>query len=253
MKRFFYFIVCCLCMAIVTPVTAEVPAEKKEKKEKKGKKKKDAYVWKMPALTGDKDFDDYLNLCDSLNSKIENYKEDIVFYEVAEIHIVDENGEKDIRYHVVDSMGNLRSANKAFIQNFDLIMAYPFITLDMTNLGLATTLATTSLANLGLNSLTYAKYLKAGPILIGRGGKEMKEIYKSARHQAKMIKTLKEGKIDDVKALHAEVNAGSIDAGTASLKVIEMKKADYETAFEKITKEDNENPITQNDIPEEVI
>ena len=37
-------------MAIVTPVTAEVPAEKKEKKEKKGKKKKDAYVWKMPAL-----------------------------------------------------------------------------------------------------------------------------------------------------------------------------------------------------------
>jgi hypothetical protein len=67
------------------------------------------------------------------------------------------------------------------------------------------------------------------------------------------IKTLKEGKIDDVKALHAEVNAGSIDAGTASLKVIEMKKADYETAFEKITKEDNENPITQNDIPEEVI
>ena len=97
MKRFFYFIVCCLCMAIVTPVTAEVPAEKKEKKEKKGKKKKDAYVWKMPALTGDKDFDDYLNLCDSLNSKIENYKEDIVFYEVAEIHIVDENGEKDKR------------------------------------------------------------------------------------------------------------------------------------------------------------
>ena len=115
-------------MAIVTPVTAEVPAEKKEKKEKKGKKKKDAYVWKIPALTGDKDFDDYLNLCDSLNSKIENYKEDIVFYEVAEIHIVDENGEKDIRYHVVDSMGNLRSANKAFIQNFDLIMAYPLIT-----------------------------------------------------------------------------------------------------------------------------
>lgn len=253
MKRFFYFIVCCLCMAIVTPVTAEVPAEKKEKKEKKGKKKKDAYVWKMPALTGDKDFDDYLNLCDSLNSKIENYKEDITFYEVAEIHIVDENGEKDIRYHVVDSMGNLRSANKAFIQNFDLIMAYPFITLDMTNLGLAATLATTSLPNLGLNSITYAKYLKAGPILIGRGGKEMKEIYKSARHQAKMIKTLKEGKIDDVKALHAEVNAGSIDAGTASLKVIEMKKADYETAFKKITKEDNENPITSNEIPEEVI
>ena len=68
-----------------------------------------------------------------------------------------------------------------------------------------------------------------------------------------MIKTLKEGKIDDVKALHAEVIAGSIDAGTASLKVIEMKKADYETAFEKITKEDNENPITSNEIPEEVI
>ena len=48
-------------------------------------------------------------------------------------------------------------------------------------------------------------------------------------------------------------NVKNINLCKLENKVIEMKKADYETAFEKITKEDNENPITQNDIPEEVI
>lgn len=252
MKKLLVFMACVLSMGLVLPVSAEMSPEKKEKKEKKKKEKK-PYEWKMPALTGDKDFDDYLKLCDDLNNKIVAYAENIVFYEVAEIHVIDESGEKDIQYHVVDSAGNLRSANKAFEQNFQLIASYPLIALDMTNLGLASTTASLALPNLGLNSISYAKYLKAGPILIGRGGKEMKEIYQRARSQAKQIKALKAGKIDELKALNAEVNASEVDAGAASMRVIEKQKVDYASELEKVTQEDAENPITNDEIPEEEV
>ena len=190
MKKLLVFFACILSLGLVLPVSAEMSPDKKEKKEKKKKEKK-PYVWKMPALTGNQSFDDYLKLCDDLNNKITAYAENIVFYEVVGVRVMDETGEQEIKYHVVDSVGNLRSANKAFEQNFQLITSYPLIALDMTNLGLATSTATLALTDLGLNSISYAKYLKAGPILIGRGGKEMKEIYQRARAQAKQIKALK--------------------------------------------------------------
>lgn len=252
MKKLLAFIALFMCLGLIIPTQASTFIDKKEKKEKKKKAKK-PYVWVMPALTGNKDFDDYLKLCDDLNNKIVAYSDSIVFYEVAEIHVIDESGEKDIQYHVVDSAGNLRSANKAFQQNFDLVMAYPLIALDMTNLGLASTSASLALTDLGLNAISYGKYIKAGPILIGRGGKEMKEIYKRARAQAKQIKALKEGKIDDVKALNAEVNASDVEAGTASMRVIEMQKSDYDSELEKVTQEDNETPVSNEEIPEEVV
>lgn len=252
MKKLLTFVALSMCLGLIMPAQASTLTDKKEKKEKKKKEKK-PYVWEMPALTGNKDFDDYLKLCDDLNNKIVSYSENIVFYEVAEVHVIDESGEKDIQYHVVDSAGNLRSANKAYQQNFDLITAYPLIALDMTNLGLASTNASLALTDLGLNAISYGKYLKAGPILIGRGGKEMKEIYKRARNQAKQIKALKEGKIDDIKALNAEINASDVEAGTASIRVIEKQKTNYDTELEKVTQEDNETPIEEMEIPEEEV
>lgn len=251
MKKLLVFFACILSLGLVLPVSAEMSSDKKEKKEKKKKEKK-PYVWKMPALTGNQSFDDYLKLCDDLNNKITAYAENIVFYEVVGVRVMDETGEQEIKYHVVDSLGNLRSANKAFEQNFQLITSYPLIALDMTNLGLATSTATLALTDLGLNSISYAKYLKAGPILIGRGGKEMKEIYKRARAQAKQIKALKEGNIDQLEALNAEVNASEVDAGAASIRVIEKNKADYDAELAKVTQEDAENPIENDEIPEEV-
>jgi hypothetical protein len=64
MKKLLVFMACVLSMGLVLPVSAEMSPEKKDKKEKKKKEKK-PYEWKMPALTGDKDFDDYLKLCDT--------------------------------------------------------------------------------------------------------------------------------------------------------------------------------------------
>lgn len=244
MKKLFMILMGAIALGIVLPQQA-CAAKKKEKKEKK------AYEWVLPELTGDKNFDEYLLKCDTMYNNIRTYCDSIVFYEVAEIHVIDESGEKDIRYHVVDSAGNLRSANKAFMQNLDLVMAYPQIALDMTLMATYTATATAALPGLGLKALSYGKYVKAGPKIIELGGKEMKKIYKRARSQAKQIKALKAGKIDDVKALNAEVNAGDVEAGAATMRVIEKQKKDYEVEFGKITKEDADTPVTNDDIPEE--
>ena len=64
---------------------------------------------------------------------------------------------------------------------------------------------------------------------------------------------MKEGKIDDVKALNAEVNASDVEAGTASMRVIEMQKSDYDSELEKVTQEDNETPVSNEEITEEVV
>ncbi|MGN1263093.1 MAG: hypothetical protein ACI4TW_03565 [Prevotella sp.] len=243
MKKYFLALVLCLIsLGMIMPTEANAQKKKKE------------FKWTLPELTGNANFDEYLLKCDTLYNNIQNYCNNIVFYDVAEITVIDENGEKDIKYQVVDKDGNLRSSNKAFQQNMNLIMAYPDIALDMTNMALYTTSATAALPGLGMKSLSYGKYLKAGPNIISLGGDEMKKIYKKARAQAKQIKALKQGKIDEVKALQAEVDGGDVNAGTASLRAIEMNKANYEEQFGKIEMEDNQvGDVTSADIPEEAI
>lgn len=253
------FIMCFLCLEMLMPVMSYAnngDDDKKAKKEKpkKEKKEKKPYVWAMPKLTGVKEVDEYLLQCDSMNTRIKRYSEDITFYEVAEIHVIDENGEQDIQYCVVDSAGNVRSSNLALLQNLDIVFAYPLLALDATNLTLSTTNATLALGNAPLLALSHGKYLKAGPILAGRALKEMKVIYKKARAQAKQIKALKAGKIDEVKALNAEVNAGDVDAGTASIRVIEKKKTDFDAQLAEALNVDAENSsVDEQELPEEVV
>lgn len=190
MKKLISIILCAIAFGMVFPQT--VVAQKNGKKSKKEKK---AFVWEMPELTGSKDFDDYLKQCDTLNTRIRSYCDVITFYQMRPIAITENGQEIDRQWCMVDTLTNtLRSSNKAFSQNLDLILSYPQITLEMANLSLATTLATSDLPNLGMKSFSYAKYLKAGPNIVAAGGKEMKKIYKAARAQAKQIKDLKEGK-----------------------------------------------------------
>lgn len=247
MKKFFALIACAIAFCMVMPTM--VYAEKK-----KAKKEKKPYVWVMPELSGNSDFDEYLLKCDTLYSKIQSYCDSIVFYEIAEITVIDENGEKDTKYQVVDEAGTLRSSNLAFQQNLNLVMAYPGIALEMTEMAALTATATATLPSLGLKALAYGKYIKAGPKIIGLGGTEMKKIYKKARAQAKQIKALKKGKIDEVKALQAQVKGGDVEAGAASLRTLEMSKADYEAQFGKLTEEDAKvGDVVDQDIPEEEI
>lgn len=253
------FAICLLLFGVMMPVRSYANAggddnKKKEKKEKTKKAKK-PYVWVMPKLTGDKAMDDYLLLCDTMNTQIKKYCDDIVFYEIAKIEVTKENGETYEKYGMVDSLGNLRSSNAALSQNLDIIFAYPDLVLDATNLTLATTTATTALASNPLLALSHGKYLKAGPVLTGRAFKEMKVIYKKARAQAKLIKALKAGQTDNLEALNAEVHAGEMEAGAASLKTYKKVEGDYLKQCEEVTAVDEEyaESAARQEPPEEEI
>ena len=110
MKKLSLILICLLAAGIMMPT--EVNAQKKKKE----------FKWALPELTGDASFDEYLLKCDTLYNNIKGYCNNIEFYEVAEITVIDENGEKDTQYQVVDKDGNLRSSNKAFQQTMDLII-----------------------------------------------------------------------------------------------------------------------------------
>ena len=251
MKKFFTIILCAVAIGMVLPQTATAA--------KKGKKEKKPYVWEMPELTGNQEFDDYLRKCDTLNTRIRSYCDAITFYQMRPISITENGKEIDRQWCMVDTVTNtLRSSNLAFAQNLNLILSYPAIAVEMASMGVYTASATTALPSLGMKALSYGKYLKAGPNIIGAGGKEMKRIYKAARAQAKQIKDLKAGKVDDDYARNAEVNANAVDAGEASMDVlisskpIQMEKSEFEKQMGEIKKQDDANPISDEEIPEEV-
>jgi hypothetical protein len=239
MKNIITILLCALAIGFVLPQQAQ--AAKKDKKEKK------PYVWEMPKLTENKEFDEYLLKCDTMNTRIRQYCENITFYEVAAIETTDDKGEQEVFYQVVDSANQVRSANKAFLQNMDLVLSGASILADMTLMATYTASATSALPSLGMKALSYGKYLKAGPKMIDYGMKEIKEITTKARSQAKDIKKLKKGVTDDFKARYAEVKTGNVEAGNVGIRVIQMSKSDYQAQYAKATKEDKENPVNMDD------
>lgn len=248
MRKLLFMAICAFVATYIMPQQAYAQKKEKEKKETV-KKEKQPYEWAMPELSGNADVDTYLKKCDTLYNKIQNYCNNITFYEMAEITVKDADGNEEKNYQIVDKDGNLRSSNLAFQQNLDIIMAYPGIMLDMTDLATAQAAALLAAPKLGLNALKYGKYIKTGPNIIKMGGAEMKNIYQHARTQAKQIKALKAGKIDEVIALNAEIMSGEVDAGTASMKQLTMDKEDYEKQLQAITEVDNATPMGE--LPEE--
>lgn len=192
MKRLINLMLLVLAIAVVAP--ASVQAQKK--KEKKAKKE---FVWEMPELTKNEDFDKYLLTCDTLNARIRTYCDSIVFYEVKKIQevdtngnvIMDENGKPKEIYAVVDHENHIRGSKEAIFQYADMILSGTSIILDMANIAVLTATATTALPSLGLKAFSYGKYLKAGPIMVKDGTIEIKEIVSKCRTQAKAIRAYK--------------------------------------------------------------
>ena len=209
-----------------------------EKREKKEKKKKE-YVWKLPKLTKNEDFDKYLLTCDTLNTKIQVYNDSIVYYKVVQT----DTGEKDdtgkalYQYAVVDDKGNARNTGKVILQYADLILTGTNIVLDCANLSLLTVSATAALPSLGLGAFSYGKYIKAGPVIVGKGAKEIKEIIASSKTQAKAIRALKnsssnKGENQDVVMISSEVPEG--------IEIIEKTKEEMDELVNNSVKEDTE-------------
>ena len=140
---------------------------------KKGKKPKKEFVWDWDGKkTGVKEVDDYLLGCDSLWAGIGNIKKDIANYEYYD-HTFSVNDKKYTTVFMIDTV------NKSFLSpglvNWQFAQstgAVTLLALTATNLALQTANATMALPQLGLNAFTYGKYIKAGPIIIGKAKKE---------------------------------------------------------------------------------
>lgn len=212
-------------MALVAIVSLgssiDLQAQKKEKKAKEKKPKKE-FVWELPALTKNEDFDTYLLTCDTLYREINKYCENMAFYTVAPIIVIDENGDtlRDAngeifkRYAVVDTTDNyrIRGTKEALLQLTDIILSGTNLLLDIANISLLTATATTALPELGaMNALTYAKYLKAGPKIVQMGTQEIKQIVESCKAQARAVKQLKNGFTESGELKNAQGDASNLE------------------------------------------
>lgn len=249
MKRLINLLLLILVIAVVAPISMQA----QKKKEKKVKKE---FVWEMPELTKNKDFDTYLLTCDTLNSRIRAYCDGIVFYEVKKIQeidasgnvIMDENGNPKEIYAVVDNENHIRGSKEAIFQYADMILSGTNIILDMANMSVLTVSATASLPSLGLKALSYGKYLKAGPIMVKDGAIEIKEIVGKCREQAKAIRAYKNSFTESGELINPQADVSNLegvnlnDVPTITKPseelALELEKAKQENASAKDADED---------------
>ena len=180
-------------MAMLMMVPMGVSAQKKEKK----KKEKKAYEWKMPEeLSGDATVDAYLLACDTLWNKVQTYTENMTTYIYKVDTLWNVNGAHYVMAHMETSDGQYMTKSAANWQLVEAVMTGTNIVLDATNIGLQTANATMALPNLKLKALSYAKYVKAGPNIIAKATKEVKELASFRRSQWQSWKAMKTDAID---------------------------------------------------------
>ncbi len=185
MKRSTFKFSAVLCLlACFAFGTLDASAQKKKKKEKK------PIEWVMPELTGNKDFDEYLLYCDTLVNKMKEFETAVPYYSVRKIRI-QETG--DSCYAVVDSAGVIRNSNVALTQYLAAATHGLELTAAFTRISTLTLSATTALPSLGLNALSYGKYIKTGGQLAIQCPAKIAEMLKKFKEQRTAIRAYKKG------------------------------------------------------------
>lgn len=147
---------------------------------------------KMPELTKVKEINDYLLTCDTIINNLMVVEEGLTWYKVVPVEVKnEEDGSVSMTYHIKDENGNFRGKNEALKQTLDVIAVCVLLPLRAANIGLQTPLYTTSLPQLGLSAIKYAKYSKLGPQLAARCTGDVVETLKKLRKQGKAIRALK--------------------------------------------------------------
>lgn len=169
------------------------------------KKKKKKFEWKWDGkLSGNETVDQYLLSCDTLWTKIQNYREQIDQFDYKEDTLYAIQGTDTIIYlavHLENKEGQLFSRGTANWQLAQSIISGVNIVLESMQIGLQTASATLELPKLGFGALSYAKYVKAGPNIIAIGTKEIKEIVQQRKYQWGQWKQAKEGAIEDLSTI----------------------------------------------------
>ena len=182
----------CLAATMLLGCVASVSAAKKEKKPKEKKE----YVWDWDGTrSGDPTMDEYLVKVDELWKNLGQYSAnyETFTYKVDTFFV----GDKPyLMAYMQDADGKMASIHRVNWQIANSILDGTNIVLDATNVSLMTANATLALTNLGLAAISFAPYIKGGPMVIGKGMKELSEINKVNTANKKMWKAMKNGAID---------------------------------------------------------
>ena len=231
MNKFFHIFVLTLAMAIAMPTMAQdlLDAEldetveetteetdakgKKSKKAKKEKVKKEKvpYVWDWDGtLSGNETFDDYLLNLDTIWNNIQEYQNMFGKYTYKQDTVMI-NEKYYIMAYMTDTLGNKVTRGQTNWQIANSILASTNIVLDATLASVLTATAALALPSLGMNAFFFGKYMKAGPMIIAKGMKEIGNVAKLNKQISRQWKAAKEGALDPVELGFSEKAARNMN------------------------------------------
>lgn len=238
-KLIFKYTLLLICMLIAAPMVIQAKDDKKEKKEKK------PYEWNWDKTpSGNKEVDDYLLAVDSVWYQMQDLNKQVETYTYKEDTIL-VNGKFYIAAHMEDPEGNYITRGTVNWQFFNTTMLSANIVLKATNISLQTAIATTALPSLGLKALSYGKYVKAGPKIIGLATTGVKDIWTKTKAQSKRWNAMKQAGVDP-EAIGMELTDQQKEVYNKCIYIIEINETseDY-TAIKEIYDNKSEEQIKQ--------
>ena len=211
------------CMlAVLLAVLVMVPTSMNAQDNKKKKKAKKEFVWDWDHVkSGNKDVDEYLMACDTLWNNITQYQENITAYEYKEDTL--KWGDK---YYIMAWMQTkdnaLLTKGAANWQLVESVTSGIGIVTSSVQIAAQTATATMALPSLGLKAFSYGKYVKAGPMIIGKAGKEIKEIVVLRKEQMNKWKAMRQDAIDPA-ILFPDMDPALLDKLSKSYFIKELK------------------------------
>lgn len=188
---------------------------------------------KRPEPSGIKEFDDYVAECDTLMDSLKVYVNQITWYKVGRIKVVNEDSTVSEILAVVDENETVRNSSLALRQYMDMISSGLSLTSGGVTITATTAAAVSAVAKKGLKGLKYAKYMGVGPKLAKACGEGLLDIIKNSRKQAKAIRALKNNFNENGELINPELNLDEIeDIDFNSLPTIEKTKDQFTAEFE---------------------
>ncbi len=236
MKKLIMLLACLFAFTAATTLQAQ--DKKKEKKEKERKE----YVWEMPKLTGNADFDKYLLKCDTVYNRIKTYSDSIDAYHVVLDYDIDAQGDTIFIPKVVDDQGRARGTSLAAMQYFQYFTTGTSLLADIVSITALTATATTALPSLGvMKAVSYGKYVKAGPKIVQMGTREINDILSDVKKQRKMIRNIRNyyKTLEDKENPNAQIDANKIIAENFKDVLREMRTPEQREADKAQEAQDN--------------
>ena len=168
-----------------------------QQKKEKATKQKEAYVWDWDGTrSGNEAFDSYLDAVTTIWNSIESYEKEFAQYNYN-TDTLTINGKYYLLAYMDDGKGNMVTRSQVNWQVYNSILAATGIVTNAATTSLLTASATAALPSLGFSGAAkFAKYIKGGPMVIGKGMKEIGAIAKSNKANARTWKAMKTAAID---------------------------------------------------------